>query len=170
VIEILSLKHLSLSNLLSCSSLTAYEYLFNGLHSCSIEDENRFIEKFLPDLNNSYRNNEHDLATFFNSYSMEYTFLSAEILMKLSSFDKFPSERIQKSNEPNQFDQIENQWSQFKLLIPIDDKLEDKRITQINTFKCEFNVKIFQRIIDIYEKTTRFIQQLKDKHLVEIIF
>jgi excinuclease UvrABC nuclease subunit len=77
VIEILSNKHLSLSNLYLCSSITSFKYIFYSNNQYSLDDENKFIKKFLPDLICLYRNNEHDLSIFFSSYSFEYTFMDS---------------------------------------------------------------------------------------------
>jgi hypothetical protein len=171
VIEILSNKNLSLSNLLSCSSITSLQYIFYSNNQYSSDDENKLINKLLPDLIGSYRNNEHDLSVFFSSYSSEYTYLCASILMKFSSFDILPNQKIKNSKKSleNEFDQIEFQWSQLKLLIPINQTEQNTRIqvdfhTKIHT--CQLNFPIFKYIIEIFDKNIRFIQQLKDKHLV----
>jgi hypothetical protein len=173
VIEILSNKNLSLSNLLSCSSITSLQYIFYSNNQYSSDDENKLINKLLPDLIGSYRNNEHDLSVFFSSYSPEYTYLCASILMKFSSFDILPNQKIKNSKKSleNEFDQIEFQWSQLKLLIPINQTEQNTRIqvdfhTKIHT--CQLNFPIFKYIIEIFDKNIRFIQQLKDKHLVRM--
>ncbi|UJR28997.1 hypothetical protein I4U23_010215 [Adineta vaga] len=175
VIEILPNKHFSLSHLCSCSSITSMKSIFNYLtHSFnrqySSEDENKFINKFLPDLITSYRHNEYDLSIFFSSYSPEYTHLCATILMQFSSFDTLPFQTNDKRKQDlilNEFDQIEYQWLQLKLLNPVNQQQsnEEEFHTKMNT--CELNLTIFKRILEIYEKQIRFIQQLKDKHLGE---
>ncbi|CAF5092739.1 unnamed protein product, partial [Rotaria sp. Silwood1] len=181
VIEILSNKNLSLSHLYSCSSITSLKYIFHYLtlypnNQYSLDDENKLINKLLPDLISLYRNNEHDLSIFFSSYSPEYTHICALILMQFSSFDIIPNQlfKNKKKLNKNEFDQIEFEWSRLKLLIPIHEKEEEQEqeeiqldfYSKINT--CELNLDIFKRIIEIYEKNVRFIQQLKDKHLVRI--
>ncbi|CAF0938650.1 unnamed protein product [Adineta ricciae] len=178
VIEILSEKQLFLSHLCACSSVTSLKYIFNRLtrysnYSCSFDDENRLLNKFLPDLMSLYRNNEHDLSMFFQSYSPEYTHLCATILMQFSSFDVLPfqANRNQKSElNDNEFDQIERQWLQLKLLVPSDQLFadEEERVEfclKMNT--CELNLNMFKRFNEIYGKNVRFILQLKDKHLGE---
>lgn len=125
----------------------------------------------LPDLISLYRNNEHDLSTFFSSNSSDYTQTYALILMQLSSFDIIPNKLFTNKSKliKNEFDRIEFEWSRLKLLFPLQEEEEDKEIqldfcSKLNT--CELNLNTFKRIIEIYEKNARFIQQLKDKHLV----
>lgn len=125
----------------------------------------------LPDLISLYRNNEHDLSTFFSSNSSDYTQTYALILMQLSSFDIIPNKLFTNKSKliKNEFDRIEFEWSRLKLLFPLQEEEEDKEIqldfcSKLNT--CELNLNTFKRIIEIYEKNARFIQKLKDKHLV----
>jgi len=131
------------------------------------------MNKFLPDLISLYRNNEHDLSIFFSSYSSEYTHLCASILMQFSSFDILPNQLFKNKKREliqNEFDQIEIEWSRLKLLIPVNENEEEIQLdfcSKMNT--CELNLNIFKRIIEIYGKNVRFIQQLKDKHLVRLI-
>jgi hypothetical protein len=165
VIEILSNKNLSILNLLSCSSIISLKTIFYSNNQYSIEEENKLINKLLPNLINLYRNNEHDLSGFFTSYSTEYTQICAVILMKLSSFDGLPNRKIRNSME-NEFDQIEFQWSQLKLLIPIKENNEIQMDFHMKIQTCQLNSSIFKSIIEIFDKNIRFIQQLKDKHLV----
>ncbi len=126
----------------------------------------------LPDLICLYRNNEHDLSIFFSSYLPEYTHLCASILMKFSSFDILPNEILknEKKNSQNEFDQIEFEWSRLKFLIPINKPKEEEEKIELHSklHTCQLNLKIFQHIIEIYDKNIRFIQQLKDKHLVRL--
>lgn len=170
VIEILSNKNLSLSNLCSCSSLTSLKYIFYSHNQYSFDDENKLINKLLPDLICLYRNNEHDLSIFFSSYLPEYTHLCALVLMKLSSFDILPNEILknEKKNSENEFDQIEFEWSRLKFLIPINKPEKDKIQLDLHSklHTCQLNLKTFEHIIEIYDKNIRFIQELKDKHLV----
>jgi len=131
------------------------------------------MNKFIPDLISLYRNNEHDLSIFFSSYSSEYTHLCASILMQFSSFDILPNQLLKNKKREliqNEFDQIEIEWSRLKLLIPVNENEEEIQLdfcSKMNT--CELNLNIFKRIIEIYGKNVRFIQQLKDKHLVRLI-
>jgi hypothetical protein len=131
------------------------------------------MNKFIPDLISLYRNNEHDLSIFFSSYSSEYTHLCASILMQFSSFDILPNQLFKNKKREliqNEFDQIEIEWSRLKLLIPVNENEEEIQLdfcSKMNT--CELNLNIFKRIIEIYGKNVRFIQQLKDKHLVRFI-
>jgi len=170
VIEILSNKNLSFSNLCLCTSLTSLKYIYYSHNQYSFDDENKLINKMLPDLICLYRNNEHDLSIFFSSYLPEYTHLCALILMKLSSFDILPNEILknEKKNSENEFDQIEFEWSRLKFLIPINKPEEDKSQLDLcsKLHTCQLNLKTFERIIEIYDKNIRFIQELKDKHLV----
>ncbi|CAF0715627.1 unnamed protein product [Adineta steineri] len=177
VIEILSNKNLSLSQLCSCSSITSLKYIFYYLtlysnNQYSLDDKNKLIDKFLPDLISLYRNNEHDLSIFFSSYSSEYTHICASILMQFSSLDILPNQpnkNLTKDFLSNEFDQIEFQWSQLKSLNSINENEEKNTqidfCSKMNT--CELNLNIFKQIIEIYGKNVRFIQQLKDKHLSE---
>lgn len=140
-------------------------------HQYSIDDENKLINKFLPDLMSLYRNSEHDLSTFFASYSPEYSQICASILVQFSAFDALPSQlcKINKIMIRNEFDDVELEWSRLKLLIPVYQKQQDENIPSefcSKTNTCELNLNIFKRIIETYEKNVRFIQQLRDKHLV----
>ena len=176
MIEILGSKNLSFSHLCTCSSITSLKYIFYHLtlhpnNHYSLEDENKLIQKLIPDFISLYRNNEHDLSIFFSGYSPEYVHICAAILMQFSSFDVLPNRLLinRKKVNRNEFDQIEFEWSRLKLLIPIneeDEKIQLDFCSRINT--CELNLNIFKRILEIYEKNVQFIQQLKDKHLVRI--
>jgi len=131
------------------------------------------MNKFIPDLISLYRNNEHDLSIFFSSYSSEYTHLCASILMQFSSFDILPNQLFKNKKREliqNEFDQIEIEWSRLKLLIPVNENEEEIQLDFCSKMNnCELNLNIFKRIIEIYGKNVRFIQQLKDKHLVRLI-
>ncbi|CAF4362780.1 unnamed protein product, partial [Adineta steineri] len=134
--------------------------------------KNKLIDKFLPDLISLYRNNEHDLSIFFSSYSSEYTHICASILMQFSSLDILPNQLNKNPTKDflsNEFDQIEFQWSQLKLLNS--NKEHEEKDIQLDFYSktntCELNLNIFKQIIEIYGKNVRFIQQLKDKHLGE---
>jgi hypothetical protein len=177
VIEILSNRNLSFSNLCLCSSITSLKYLFYYLTSYpnnqySLDDENKLIEKLIPDLISLYRSNEHDLSIFFALYSPEYTHICASILMQFSSFDILPHQVFKNKTKfpDNEFDQIEFEWSRLKLLISMNEKNEEEDLqfdnfcSKLNT--CELNLNIFKRILNSYERNVQFIQQLKDKHLV----
>ena len=171
VLDILSEKNLSLTNLLVCSSMKSFEYLFNWNQPLSDEEEQKFIRKFLPDLVSSYRNNEHDLTIFFSACSPESTWISSWILMKLSSFDLLPKEtwKTTKKCRENEFDQIELEWSRLKLLIPLDQMKKSTPLSSdlpSKTITCELNLITFKSIIEMFDRNTRFLQQLKDKHLV----
>jgi hypothetical protein len=93
--------------------------------------------------------------------------------MQFSSFDILPNQLFKNKKREfiqNEFDQIEIEWSRLKLLIPVNENEEEIRLdfcSKMNT--CELNLNIFKRIIEIYGKNVRFIQQLKDKHLVRLI-
>ena len=174
VIEILSHANLSLSNLLSGSSITSLKYLFYSNNQYSSDDQNKLLNKLLPNFISSYRNNEYDLSLFFASYSPEYTHLCASILMKLCSFDHFPTRTIKpvKNSLETDFDQIEYQWSRLKLLLPIKSTAEDNQIPVDFHYKSEnfeLNLITFKQITEIFERNIRFLQQLKDKHLVRMI-
>ena len=177
VIEILSNKNLSLSHLCSCSSITSLKYIFQYLilhtnNQYSIDDENKLLNKLLPDLISLYRHNEHDLSLVFSSYSPEYTHLCASILIQFSTFDALPNQLFKNAKKliSTEFDQIEFEWSRLKLLISINEKNDEENqldfCSKINTY--ELNLSIFKRIVEIYEKHVRFIQQIKDQHLVRI--
>lgn len=169
VIEILTIKNLSFLNLYSCSSLTSFKYLYYLNKQITFDDENKLINKIFPDLISLYRNNEHDLSIFFSLFSFEYTKIYSFILMKICSFNKLSNELIknEKTIVENEFNQIEFEWSKYKLLIPINDKIKEKEKGSLTKFpSCYLNLNRFQYIIDIYDKNVQFIQQLKDKHLV----
>lgn len=170
VIKILSNKNLSLSNLYSCSSLTSFIFLYEFDKQYSLDDENKLLYKFLPDLICLYRNNEHDLSLFFSSYSPEYTQICSLILMKISSFDKLPNDLMKTETKivENEFNQIEFEWSKLKLLIPITKTKEKEENFPSKCNFCQLNFNRFQTILEIYDKNIQFIQQLKDKHLVRI--
>jgi len=91
--------------------------------------------------------------------------------MKFSSFDILPNEilKTKKKFVENEFDQIEFEWSRLKFLIPIN-QTEENNENQLDfhskIYTCELNSNTFKHIIEIYDKNIRFIQQLKDKHLV----
>ena len=128
------------------------------------------LDKVLPDLISSYRNNEHDLSVFFASHPSDSTQTCAAILLQLSSFDALPSPSSSKKNPTSheQFDRIEWEWSRLKLLIPVDNKAEDSLELNPKEKTCELNWPLFVRLVEIYGKNVRFIQQLKDKHTVRI--
>ncbi|CAF1500441.1 unnamed protein product, partial [Rotaria magnacalcarata] len=178
VIEILSIKNLSLSNFCSCSSITSLKYVFHYLtlhpnNQYLFDDEDKLINKLMPDLISLYRNNEHDLSIFFASYSPEYTHICALILMQFNSFDIIPNKlfKTKKKSIQNEFNQIEFEWSRLKLLFPFQEEEEQEQEEQFNfcttLHTCELNLNTFKRILEIYERNVRFIQQLKDKHLGE---
>jgi hypothetical protein len=89
--------------------------------------------------------------------------------MKYSSFDILPNEilKTEKKILKNEFDEIEFEWSRLKFLIPINKIEEEDNEIQLNSSTCQLNFNLFKRIIEIYDKNTHFIQQLKDKHLGE---
>jgi hypothetical protein len=178
VIEILPEKQLSLSNLCSCSSMTSLQSIFHHLthypnKQYTFDEENQLINRIIPDFICSYRNNEHDLSAFFSSSSPENTQVCAAILMQLCSFDSLPyqSGRQRKTVlARSEFDDIEIQWSQLKLLHSVNHEEEDTQLDfHLKANTCELNLTIFKRTIEIYAKNIRFIQQLKDKHLVRSI-
>ena len=178
VIDILGNKHPSLSLLCSCSSATSLKYLFHSLtlnlnHRLSTDDENRLIHKFLPDLRALYRHDEHDLSIFLSSQTPDYTHLCASILMQFSSLDPLPNrlEDMSQRMKKTEFDGIESEWCRLKLLTTIEERegIESSQIHfQSKLHRCELNINIFKRIVESYGKNVRFIQQLKDKHLVRI--
>ena len=169
-------KHPSLALLCSCSSPTSLKYLFRSLalninHRFSVDDENRFIQKFLPDLMALYRHDEHDLSIFLSSQTPEYTQLCASILMQFSSLDGLPHrlDDMSKKIEKTEFDRIESEWCRLKSLTLIEEREENEtshKDFQSTLNRCELNIGIFKRIVEIYGKNVRFIRQLKDKHLV----
>lgn len=171
VLEILSEKNLSLSNLLTCSSMKAFECIFNSSQSLPEDEEKKLIKKFLPDLISSYRNNEHDLTIFFSGCSPEYTRIYASILMKICSFDILPEQiwKVKGKVRENEFDQIELEWSRLKLLVPLGKIHQIPLNSTSKTAICELNLNTFKSVIEIFDRNIRFLQQLKDKHSVREI-
>ena len=83
----------------------------------------------------------------------------------MPTFDVLPSSSSSKKKKP--FDQMEFEWLRLKLLIPVDERAEESLELDSKARKtCELNRTLFAKMVEIYVKNVRFIQQLKDKHAV----
>lgn len=180
VIDLLAKRNLSLSLFYSCSSSHALKHLFrllnsNPNYSYPSEEENRLLEKLMPDLISSYRDSEHDLATFFSAPSPDFTPIYASILMQLSSFDSLPcrTNLLPKSSPKTEFDQIEMEWSRLKLMRRLDDTFDQDCVAVIESDfhttlnHCQLNIIRFKRLIEIYGKNVRFLHQLNERPAVK---
>jgi hypothetical protein len=182
VLDLLARDHLSASLLYACSSLNSFRYVLqwlagdstraNPLDDDDDDDNKRFIERFLPDLITSYRNNEHELTAFFSAQSPDVTYRCATVVMQYVASSPLPCRSSSTRRTTTEFDRIESNWLRLNLWNSIDEPFNDdndmsaESHTTSNT--CPLNVDAFKRVVDLYENNVRFIQQLKDRHAVRL--